>query len=137
MAKLKVEAEIEDAYEVEEAAAILTVGVATIWRWIARGKLSSFKVAGRTLVTKREVERLQAVGALAPVEQRMLSSQVIVRLEPSRRLSEILGFPFYIERSFTVNELLEGGIIDEADISRMKAGEEIKKQIPVSTGEEQ
>ena len=70
MAKLKVEVEIQDAYDVEEAAAILEVGVATIWRWIGKGKLSSFKVAGRTLITKREVERLQTagVGAVDSVE---------------------------------------------------------------------
>lgn len=61
----------------------------------------------------------------------MAKQFVRVRLEPSRRLSEIIGFPYYIERSFTVDELLEKGIIDETDISRMKAGEEIKKQIPV------
>jgi hypothetical protein len=62
--------------------------------------------------------------------------KVIVRLEPSRRLSEILGFPYYIERSFAVEELLKKGIIDEADVSRMEAGEEIKKQIPISEEED-
>lgn len=68
---------------------------------------------------------------------RMEAKKVRVKLEPSRRLSEIIGFPYYIERSFTVDELLEKGIIDQADITRMQAGEEIEKQIPVSTEEKQ
>lgn len=61
---------------------------------------------------------------------------VIVRIEPSPRLSKALGFPYYIEQSFTVDELLEKGIINEADIIRMKEGEEIEKQMPVHTEEE-
>ena len=61
MAKLKVEVEIEDAYDTQEAAAILTVGIATIWRWIANGKLASFKIAGRTLISASEVRRVEAL----------------------------------------------------------------------------
>jgi excisionase family DNA binding protein len=59
MAKLKVEVEIKDAYDVEEAAAILLVGIATIWRWIKNGKLASFKVAGRTLISDSEIRRIE------------------------------------------------------------------------------
>jgi DNA-binding Xre family transcriptional regulator len=59
----------------------------------------------------------------------MAKQFVRVRIEPSRRLSEIIGFPYYIERHFTVNELRKKGIIDEADISRMKTGEEITKSV--------
>ena len=61
MAKLKVEVEIEDAYDTQEAAAILTVGIATIWRWIANGKLASFKIAGRTLISASEVRRVETL----------------------------------------------------------------------------
>jgi hypothetical protein len=49
-----------------------------------------------------------------------------VRVEPSSRLSEIGGFPYYIERSFTANlrkpELHQAGIIDEMDIRRCLLG---------------
>jgi len=59
MAKLKVEVEIKDAYTVEETATILLVGVATIWRWLASGKLASFKLAGRTLISDSEIRRVE------------------------------------------------------------------------------
>ena len=64
-----------------------------------------------------------------------MNFNVVVRLEPSRRLSEILGFPYYIERTFTTDELLEKGIINQEDIARMATGEEINKQIPIAEGE--
>jgi excisionase family DNA binding protein len=60
MPKLKVEVEIEDAVDTEEAAKVLGVGIATVWRWIAKGKLANFKVAGRTLIPKSEIERLKS-----------------------------------------------------------------------------
>jgi excisionase family DNA binding protein len=70
MAKLKVEVEIKDAHDVEEAAAILLVGVATIWRWIASGKLASFKIAGRTLISDSEIRRVQGLESKrAPVSK--------------------------------------------------------------------
>ena len=59
MAKLKVEIEIQDAKDVQEVSAILLIGVATVWRWIANGKLTSFKLAGRTLIPDSEVRRVE------------------------------------------------------------------------------
>lgn len=56
---------------------------------------------------------------------------VIMRLEPSPRLSELCGFPYFIERRFTLSELLEKGIIDKNDISEMATGREICKKIRV------
>ena len=61
MAKLKVEVQIEDAYDMEEAAAILMVGIATIWRWKASGKLATFKVAGRILIPASEIRRIETL----------------------------------------------------------------------------
>lgn len=63
------------------------------------------------------------------------NKNVIVALEPSSRLSEILGFPYYIERVFTVDELLKKGIINQEDIARMSTGECIKKQVPIAKEE--
>lgn len=68
MAKLKVEIEVQGAHNVEETAAILHIGVATVWRWIKKGELTSFKLAGRTLIPAtsiREVEKLHTEGAAA------------------------------------------------------------------------
>lgn len=57
--KLKVEIEIQGAHNVEDAAALLHVGVATVWRWIKKGELVSFKLADRTLIPAAAVEELQ------------------------------------------------------------------------------
>lgn len=56
---------------------------------------------------------------------------VIVRIEPSSRLSELCGFPYFIERRFKASELLEYGVINKDDISKMATGAEISKRIPV------
>lgn len=63
MTKKIFEVEIQDGYDVEDAAAILHIGVATVWRWIRKGKLSSFRVRvgpyTRTFVLEKEVEGLK------------------------------------------------------------------------------
>lgn len=57
--------------------------------------------------------------------------KIKMRIEPSTRLSTILGYPYFIEKSYTIQELLDNGIITEDDIKQMQTGKEIKKQIPV------
>jgi len=61
---------------------------------------------------------------------------VVVRVEPSKRLSELCGFPYFIEKRFTVKELPEKGIIDQNDISEMEQGKQICKRLPISKEEE-
>ncbi len=56
---------------------------------------------------------------------------VIVRVEPSHRLSELCGFPCFIEQRFKVKELLEKNIINADDIREMTRGKEICKKIPI------
>jgi len=63
MAKIKIEVDIEDAYEVKEAALALGVGEATIWRWIRENTLHAVKLQGRTLITKKEVDAIKAARA--------------------------------------------------------------------------
>jgi len=58
-----------------------------------------------------------------------LEQSVIVRIEPSRRLSELCGFPYFIEKRFLVKELLEKGVISEGDVKEMGQGKEIYKKI--------
>jgi excisionase family DNA binding protein len=64
VAKFKVAVEVQNAYLVQEAADILGIGIATLWRWIKKGKVSSFKVTlglhSQTLISASEVERLKA-----------------------------------------------------------------------------
>ena len=55
---IKVDA-VVDAYGPEEAAKLLGKGVATIWRWIRSDKILAVRIGGRTLVPKKEIERLQ------------------------------------------------------------------------------
>lgn len=55
---IKVDA-VADAYGPEEAAKLLGKGVAAIWRWMRNEKILVVRIGGRTLVPKREIERLQ------------------------------------------------------------------------------
>ena len=55
---IKVDA-VADAYGPEEAAKLLGKGEATIWRWIRSEKILVVRIGGRTLIPKREIERLQ------------------------------------------------------------------------------
>lgn len=57
---------------------------------------------------------------------------VIMRIEPSKRLSEILGYPYYIEKRYSTEELIKQGIINTDDIQQMGKGNEICKRIPVT-----
>lgn len=59
MAKITATVEIEDLYDVDEAADLLGRGVATIWRRIRDNKIIVVRIAGRTLVPKSEIERLK------------------------------------------------------------------------------
>ncbi len=49
----------DDFCSVAEAAALLKVSHSTIWRWIAAGKLSAYRIGPRSIRIKREA--LQAV----------------------------------------------------------------------------
>jgi excisionase family DNA binding protein len=48
-----------DAYAPEEAAKLLGKGIATIWRWIRSDKILAVRIGGRTLIPKREIDRLK------------------------------------------------------------------------------
>jgi hypothetical protein len=61
----------------------------------------------------------------------MEEQSVVIKVEPSRELSELCGFPHYIEKRFTVKELLAKNIIDQGDIDKMALGIEIQKSISV------
>ena len=50
---------IDNVYETTEAARLIGIGYATLYRWIKVGKLTPIRIAGRTLIPKSEVERLK------------------------------------------------------------------------------
>jgi len=51
--------ESSDLFDVVEAAKLLKVGYATIYRWIASGKIIPVRMDNRTLISRSEVERLR------------------------------------------------------------------------------
>lgn len=51
----------EDLYDVAEAARLIGMGYATLYRWIKRGDIVPLRVSGRTLITKSEVDRVRKV----------------------------------------------------------------------------
>lgn len=63
MSKLLVDT--TEVYDTMEAARKIGIGYATLYRWIKSGKLLAIKLAGRTLIPKTEVERLQKERATA------------------------------------------------------------------------
>ncbi len=57
-----------------------------------------------------------------------MDRNIIIRLEPSKRLSELCGFPYFIECRVSVGELLGKGMIDDNDVRKMEGGNEICKR---------
>lgn len=49
----------DEVYDAAEAARLIGIGYATLYRWIKAGKLIAIKLAGRTLIPKSEVKRLE------------------------------------------------------------------------------
>ena len=59
---------------------------------------------------------------------------VVITIEPSKRFSEICGFPYFIERRFSVGELLDNKMITEGDIDEMATGKQICRQWKANNG---
>lgn len=55
----KIVIDASELYGTEEAARLMGIGYATLYRWIKKGKVIAFKVSGRTLIPKSEIDRLQ------------------------------------------------------------------------------
>lgn len=56
---VKIAVDTGEVYDAEEAARLIGIGYATLYRWIKAGKLIAVKLAGRTLIPKCEVDRLE------------------------------------------------------------------------------
>ncbi len=59
---VKIIVDTGEVYDAAEAANLIGIGYATLYRWIKAGKLICVKLAGRTLIPKSEIERLQKEG---------------------------------------------------------------------------
>ena len=55
----KIVIDVDDLYDTEEAARLMGIGYATLYRWIKKGKVAPVRVSGRTLIPKFEIERLK------------------------------------------------------------------------------
>jgi excisionase family DNA binding protein len=49
-------------YRVDDGAALLGIGRVSLYRLIGAGKLRPVKIAGRTLISRSEIERIAASG---------------------------------------------------------------------------
>ena len=54
-----------------------------------------------------------------------LERNVIMRIEPSQRLSELCGFPYFIEKTMPLKWFIENKYISNADVELMEQGIEI------------
>jgi len=60
---MKIVVDTGEVYDAAEAARLIGIGYATLYRWIKGGKVIAIKLAGRTLIPRSEVERLKKEGA--------------------------------------------------------------------------
>lgn len=51
---------MNDLYNPAEAAKLIGIGYATIYRWIKAGRLTPVRVAGHTLIPKSEIDRIKS-----------------------------------------------------------------------------
>ena len=55
----KITIDTNEVCEPAEAARLIGIGYATLYRWIKAGKLIPIRIAGRTLIPQCEIDRLQ------------------------------------------------------------------------------
>lgn len=55
----KITIDTSEVYETAEAAQLIGIGYATLYRWIKKGKLHPIRIAGRTLIPESEIERIK------------------------------------------------------------------------------
>jgi len=55
---VKLVVDTAEIYDTNEAARLLKVGYATLYRWIKEGKLIPIRLSGRTFIPKSEIDRL-------------------------------------------------------------------------------
>ena len=61
----KITIDTNEVCEPAEAARLIGIGYATLYRWIKAGKLIPIRIAGRTLIPVSEIERLNKINEQA------------------------------------------------------------------------
>jgi len=59
----KIAVDTGEVYDANEAAKLIGIGYATLYRWIKANKIIAVKLAGRTLIPKSEVDRVKGARA--------------------------------------------------------------------------
>lgn len=72
-----------DVLSLEDAARELGINRATLYRWIARNKVTMIKLGKTPVILRGEVERLQISGARRKYQRRKASGQIPKVLQPS------------------------------------------------------
>ena len=54
----KIVIDTDEVYELEEAAQLLGIGIATLFRWMKKGQIIPLRLSNRTFIPKSEIERL-------------------------------------------------------------------------------
>ena len=104
-----------DYYTIPEAALLLDVSVATVWRWVAAGRLDAYRVGPRTIrIKKQELESVisPARDRQAPVKPKRVSF-------PPPAASELA------RRQALVESILQGN--QERSIAPMTSAELVRK----------
>ena len=57
MAKIVIET--DEVYKLEDAAAQINIGIATLFRRMRKGEIVPLRLGGRTYITKSEIERVR------------------------------------------------------------------------------
>ena len=55
----KIVLDTDEVYELQEAANLLNIGIATLFRWMKKGDIIPLRLKGHTYIPKGEVERLK------------------------------------------------------------------------------
>ena len=71
---------IDNIYETTEAAKLIGISYATLYRRIKAGKITPIRIAGRTLIPKSEIERLIAGRTLIPKSEieRLIAGRTLI-----------------------------------------------------------
>ena len=59
-------------------------------------------------------------------------TELIIKIEPSKTLSSLCGFPYFIEKVLSIDGALEQGLINDKELEQMREGEEICKRLKVN-----
>jgi len=66
----------------EDAARELDINRATLYRWIARNKVTRLKLGKAPVIPRDEVDRLQTIGAKRKYERRKFTGRIPQVLQP-------------------------------------------------------